>query len=639
MQARYVVFAFLVWVCCFNAPRAFADASPQFHVVATPQQTVTGTLTYTLTGPVLKATEWLAFMPEAPTYNGQTNPSTSLSITNLPGATVSEVIDQSAQHRPALRARVKIANPIVPSSVTVQVVYKATLLKRDLVAGAPSTPVPALSATDRQNYLSQSYTIDYQSAAFQQWLTSNSLIKQNQETELDFGRRALQFLAVHYTYQYIPTQDHRVSSLCSTNTTDCGGASDLFVAIMRASGIPSRLLVGRWAISSTSSADVHQWHVKSEFFATGIGWVPIEASNALGASNIDVYFGHDDGMLLVFHLDGDLLYDPLYWPVYNSQLMQNPGCWATGSGSFDGNTTIDSWVVSSASPTPIITSEAVAVASAPAGSTRLLWDKNDGAATVWNIGSGGALTYGPVYGPFAGWTARALAATADGTSHLLWTNTSGQATVWTLNASGTATAYGPTFGPFAGWTAQSIATAPDGTSRLLWTNTNGQATLWTLNASGSATSYGAVYGPYAGWTAQSAAVDNNGSARLLWTNTDGRMTVWTLPATGSPTYGAVYGPIAGWTAKTVAAGTDGLSRVLWNKGDGSAVVWALSAAGVVSSYGTTYGPYAGWGALSLSVDTSSLTHLLWANTDGHASVWTATAGGTVQSYGTAYGPF
>ena len=368
-------------------------------------------------------------------------------------------------------------------------------------------------------------------------------------------------------------------------------------------------------------------------------WVLVTATLDDTTGKLSLYFGSQLVGQITTAIRPFRDLDPNSAPGIGIGNTQDPNAYNQSfNGLIDEVKVYDS-VVAPSVPAPVHTYNAVAIASAPDGFTRLLWDKNDGSATVWNIGSVGGLTYGPVYGPYTGWTARALAAAPDGTNRLLWTNANGQATVWTLNASGTATAYGPTYGPFAGWTAKGLATAPDGTSRLLWTNTNGQATLWTLNAGGSATSYGAVYGPIAGWTAQSVTVDSNGSSRLLWDNTDGRMTVWTLPATGSLAYSPVYGPITGWTAKTVSVGPDGQSRVLWNNTNGSAVVWALSASGAVTSYGTVYGPYGGWGASALSVDGSNLTHLLWANTDGHASVWTATVGGSVQSYSTAYGPF
>ena len=59
------------------------------------------------------------------------------------------------------------------------------------------------------------------------------------------------------------------------------------------------------------------------------------------------------------------------------------------------------------------------------------------------------------YGPFAGWTAKALATDSIGVTHLLWTNTNGQASLWDINVDGTYTH--TEYGPFSGWTAVSVS--------------------------------------------------------------------------------------------------------------------------------------------------------------------------------------
>ena len=58
------------------------------------------------------------------------------------------------------------------------------------------------------------------------------------------------------------------------------------------------------------------------------------------------------------------------------------------------------------------------------------------------------------------------------------------------------------YGPYSGWTAKAVADGSDALGRILWTNTNGVASLWSLNTlTGGFTQN--TYGPYAGWTAKS----------------------------------------------------------------------------------------------------------------------------------------
>ena len=59
---------------------------------------------------------------------------------------------------------------------------------------------------------------------------------------------------------------------------------------------------------------------------------------------------------------------------------------------------------------------------------------------------------------------------ASGHAQLLWNKTDGTASLWTVNPDNSFASI--TYGPFAGWTAKAVAAAPDGSDWLLWTNTN-----------------------------------------------------------------------------------------------------------------------------------------------------------------------
>ena len=78
----------------------------------------------------------------------------------------------------------------------------------------------------------------------------------------------------------------------------------------------------------------------------------------------------------------------------------------------------------------------------------------------------------------------------------MWDNVNGAASLWTVAADGTRT-IGPTYGPYSGWTARAVSEGPDGLDHLLWTNTNGTAVVWNVAAKGSFTQHS--YGPYPGW--------------------------------------------------------------------------------------------------------------------------------------------
>ncbi len=91
-----------------------------------------------------------------------------------------------------------------------------------------------------------------------------------------------------------------------------------------------------------------------------------------------------------------------------------------------------------------------------------------------------------------------LAIAASAVTHVLWTNVNGQLSVWNYDDSGAYTYQN--YGPYAGWTAKAIADGSDGRQRVLWTNSNGAASIWSLDNTTGRFSQN-TFGPYRGWSA------------------------------------------------------------------------------------------------------------------------------------------
>jgi len=97
----------------------------------------------------------------------------------------------------------------------------------------------------------------------------------------------------------------------------------------------------------------------------------------------------------------------------------------------------------------------------------------------------------------------AQAAPAVPVTHVVWTSTDGKLSLWNYTDSGSFTQN--TYGPYAGWSVKAIADGPDGRQRVLWTNTNGAASIWSLdNTTGQFTQNS--FGPYAGWSASALSI-------------------------------------------------------------------------------------------------------------------------------------
>lgn len=128
---------------------------------------------------------------------------------------------------------------------------------------------------------------NWNETVFQNWLHTTGLRRQPHEDEIMFARRAQQWLANNMIYN--PncqiSKSAGASVLCSQRETDAAGHAVLYVSILRANSVPARVLIGRWVSNDIQPAE----HVRAEFFADMVGWIPVETIEK-GES---LYFGSD----------------------------------------------------------------------------------------------------------------------------------------------------------------------------------------------------------------------------------------------------------------------------------------------------------------------------------------------------------
>ncbi|HEX5324063.1 MAG TPA: transglutaminase-like domain-containing protein [Capsulimonadaceae bacterium] len=199
-------------------------------------------------------------------------------------------------------------------------------------------------------------TIDYSTDSFRQWLTDNSLVRGAQEKDIDFARRAFDFLCDKGINRFIAGQDRTASKICVNCETDAGGFSFLYCAILRANGVPARALVGRMARTGNGAdngrlMNQDETYVKAEFYAAGVGWVPVDIAQSIGykkALRIPS-FGLDDGQFLTMEIDPDLVVNTYVFGYQHLSWMQSMAQWIVGSGSAKVSTPSHSWEVVPAS--------------------------------------------------------------------------------------------------------------------------------------------------------------------------------------------------------------------------------------------------------------------------------------------------
>lgn len=328
----------------YNSEHCYIHTVSKQRVYCKMQWTVTEPNSYT-------ATEWLVYAPKAPDTGMQTDTASRMTVRkDLLGRTIQEL---SPLHRELLGAR--FSGDACPHECNATIEYWATTKKIALSTKPSSEPVEHLTDQERDKWLSPTTHYDFESPEFRQWLVAKGLVKKAPESDIKFAWRTYDYLVSSYAYSFNPDQNRCVSSLCKDTTVDCGAASFLFVAVMRANGIPARSLIGRLLQSDegpeigASQANVH---VIAQFFTKETGWVPVDIANAMGGGSGKrlCNFGVFDGNFLTMHIDPDFQLDSNYFGIKEVQLLQSPMFWTIGQGSLDTTRKIVWKVITQPSP-------------------------------------------------------------------------------------------------------------------------------------------------------------------------------------------------------------------------------------------------------------------------------------------------
>lgn len=322
-----------------------AAAQPKFVVEKEVTDTVIGTATFDIRHPKLKATEWVLFATVAPSHDGQRAVKTTLT----PSGTA---VTDANEGRALLRARVPASERKHSNAISVSVSHEATLFRRTLRELKPDEVPPKvarLSPTERKQLVSATTHFDFDDPAVKKWVDALP----RHDDPIAFARGVFDAIRTTAEYEYEPKASRVASAVCRGPKSDCGGLSSLFVAALRSKGIPARLLVGRWAQSADGKEKLgatvyYQWHVTAEFFADGVGWIPVDVSLAQSAKGEDAakwHFGNTKGDFLTFHCGADLKVDTVHFGKELVPFAQGVAYWVKGDGTLDGEEKKETWTV------------------------------------------------------------------------------------------------------------------------------------------------------------------------------------------------------------------------------------------------------------------------------------------------------
>ena len=122
---------------------------------------------------------------------------------------------------------------------------------------------------------------------------------------------------------------------CTSRRGNCTDFHSLFIAMMRSSGIPARFEIGFPLPAGKTAGDIPGYHCWAEFYLAGVGWVPVDASEAWkNPPKHDYFFGALDVNRVFFtygrdiDLSSEQKGDPLNYFIYpyaevNGQPVKN----------------------------------------------------------------------------------------------------------------------------------------------------------------------------------------------------------------------------------------------------------------------------------------------------------------------------
>ncbi len=98
---------------------------------------------------------------------------------------------------------------------------------------------------------------------------------------------------------------------CTSKRGNCTDFHSLFIGMMRSVGIPARFEIGFPLPEGKSEGDIPGYHCWAEFYLNGVGWIPVDASEAWkNPAKHNYFFGAHDDNRVFFTYGRDITLSP-----------------------------------------------------------------------------------------------------------------------------------------------------------------------------------------------------------------------------------------------------------------------------------------------------------------------------------------
>ena len=298
LEYRFVLALVLWWTCALSAEGAEFEKHFEgpYKITITASKRVRATVKSTYRFPNMVAQEWWVAYPFPPEFPGQPAARGRIRVNETPAAEPGRSADESAMRQPLATLHWFPASIDDGQHFTVEATYDVTINRRTLEPGLPPVPVPPLTRAERSAFLASSNHFDFTSPKFRAWLGKQDLKRKPGERDLDFGHRAMEVMVRTHTYRFDQKSDRSASAVCQAGWSDCGGLATVYVSILRANGIPARCLSGR-------NLKPDEPHIRLDFYAEAIGWVPADPSWAIAEESALAGFGREPTDMVIMHFD------------------------------------------------------------------------------------------------------------------------------------------------------------------------------------------------------------------------------------------------------------------------------------------------------------------------------------------------
>jgi len=130
---------------------------------------------------------------------------------------------------------------------------------------------------------------------------------------LDKARKLYDYVIATMHYDHDGNDWGRGDALwaCDSKHGNCTDFHSLFISMARAAGIPARFEIGFSLPTNSHEAAITSYHCWAEFYVDGIGWIPVDASEAWKhKGKIGYFFGATDTNRLMMTLGRDIRLHP-----------------------------------------------------------------------------------------------------------------------------------------------------------------------------------------------------------------------------------------------------------------------------------------------------------------------------------------